>query len=195
MKSVSHNQIRQIGLSCSQVSVKQNLEAADYTVHTARAGADQTPPKAFLSSKLSNHHFSTSRPECVASPALPGLCVCISATLFWAFMPHTISKPPLSRFFPLSPPLFPAHASRIQMPYVLWMGKINRLRQPFIWHTREITGQERFKWSNKPWGDREKKEKLRSGLINLHHFFVKRPSACRLANYIKPPLLHLLRVY
>lgn len=51
-------------------------------LNTAGAGADQTQPKAFLSSKLSNHHFSTSGPQCMASPALLGLCVCISATLF-----------------------------------------------------------------------------------------------------------------
>lgn len=92
--------------------MRQYLEAADYTVHTAWAGADQTPPKAFISSKLSNHHFSTSRPECMASPALPGLCVCISATLFWDFMPHTISKPPLSAvFFPSLPPLCFLHTA------------------------------------------------------------------------------------
>lgn len=94
----SDDRIRRMGRPCSQVNADQYLGCWLY-VNSARTGADQTQPKASLSSKLSNHHFPSSRPRRLLSQ---GLCVCISATLFWAFMPHTISKPPLSS----SPSLF-----------------------------------------------------------------------------------------
>lgn len=165
-------------------------------LNTAGAGADQTQPKAFLSFKLSNHHFSTSGPQCVASPALLGLCVCISATLFWAFMPHTISKPPLSPPFFLARSLCFLHTpAGFRYPMYYGWEKINRMRQPFIWHTCEITGQERLEWSNRASAaDRKKLRWSRS--YKSAPFFVTPPSACCLVtNYIKPPLPLLLRVY
>lgn len=65
-------------------------------------------------------------------------------------MPHTISKPPLSRSLSLS---LSTHTSGIQMPYVLWMeGEQNKQNVPVIHMTREITVQERLKWSNKAGG-------------------------------------------
>lgn len=99
----SDDQIRWPGRPCSRVNADQHLGCRSY-VNTAQTGADQTRPKASLSSKLSNHHFPSSRPQCLVSQ---GLCVCISATLFWAFMSHTISNPPLSlsRFLSLYLPL------------------------------------------------------------------------------------------
>lgn len=144
-----------MGRPCSQVNADQYLGCWLY-VNTARTGADQTQPKASLSSKLSNHHFPSSRPRRLLSQ---GLCVCISATLFWAFMPHTISKPPLSSSLSLS--LFRRTPAGFKCPmYYGWEGEIKN-NVPVICMTHEITGQERLKWSKKACGHKSGEEEGR----------------------------------
>lgn len=159
-----------MGRPRSQVNADQYLGCWLY-VNTAGTGADQTQPKASLSSKLSNHHFPSSRPRRLLSQ---GLCVCISATLFWAFMPHTISKPPLSS----SPSLFLSFSAHQRDSNALCImdGKQKKKKtmcQSFcICMTHEITGQERLKWSNKAFVDtkvekkKEEKKIQRPRLIN-----------------------------
>lgn len=140
-------QVRWFGWPCSQVNVDQYLGCWLY-VNTAQTGAAQTQPKASLSSKLSNHHFPSSRPRRLVSQ---GLCVCISATLFWAFMPHTISKPPLSLSHSLSLS-FCTHQRDSNALCIMDGGGENKQNVPVIYMTREITAQERLKWSNKARG-------------------------------------------